>query len=72
MGEGMVSTTCQREFGDAVGDLFDGELVGFGVAHDSALAHVAAAGFELRLDQDDGLAGRARRRGPGRAATLRR
>ena len=55
MGDGMVSTTCQLEFGDAVGDFFDGELVDFGVADDATFADVAAAGFELRLDEDDGF-----------------
>jgi len=39
----------------AVGDAVDGQLVGFGVAHDSALADVAAAGFELGFNEDYGF-----------------
>jgi len=41
------------EVGDAVRDSFDGEFVDFRVANDSAFANVAAAGFELGLDEDD-------------------
>lgn len=37
---------------DAVSDFFDGEFVDFGVADDAAFADIAAAGFELWLDQD--------------------
>jgi len=43
------------EGADAVGDAVDGELVGLGVADDAAFADVAAAGFELGLDEDDGF-----------------
>ena len=43
-------------FGYALADALDGLLAGFGVADDAAFADVAAAGFELRLDEDDGFA----------------
>ena len=41
---------------DAVADALDGELAGIGVADDAAFADVLAAGFELRLDENDGFA----------------
>ena len=41
---------------DAATDALDGGLAGLGVADDAALADVFAAGFELRLDEDDGFA----------------
>ena len=39
---------------DAVADAFDGGLTGVGIADDASFADVGAAGFELRLDEDDG------------------
>ena len=56
MGESMTSMLVPSLFGDAVADAFDGLLAGFGVADDAAFADVAAAGFELGLDEDDGFA----------------
>lgn len=43
------------ELFDAGSDAIDGELVGCGVADNAAFADVFAAGFELRLDEDDGF-----------------
>ena len=43
------------EGADGVGDSVDGELVGLGVADDSAFADVAATGFELGFDEDYGF-----------------
>ncbi len=43
------------EIGDGFGDFLDGEFVDFGVADDAAFSDVAPAGFELGLDEDDGL-----------------
>jgi hypothetical protein len=43
-------------FGDALADALDGLLAGFWIADDASLADVAATGFELRLDEKDGLA----------------
>lgn len=42
------------------GDLVDGELMRRRISDNSALADVFAAGFKLRLDEDDGLAQRGR------------
>ena len=56
MGESMTSMAVPCQLEDAVADALDGGLAGFGVADDAALADVAAAGFELRLDEDDGVA----------------
>ena len=55
MGESMRSRAWppRRE---AACDAVDGELVGGGVADDAAFADVLAAGFELGLDEDDGVA----------------
>ena len=50
-GEGLAA-----EGADGVFYAMDGELVGGGVADDTALADVLAAGFELGLDEEDGLA----------------
>ena len=52
----MTSTVGAVLLDDAVADAVDGDLAGVGVADDSALADVLAAGFELRLDEDDGFA----------------
>ena len=41
---------------DTVADALDGWLAGFGVADDASFADVFAAGFELGLDEDDGIA----------------
>jgi hypothetical protein len=38
-----------------VPDAVDGELAGGGFAHDATFADMLAAGFKLRLDQDDSL-----------------
>ena len=38
---------------DAVADTLNGELASVGIADDTALANVLAAGFELGLDKDD-------------------
>ena len=62
MGEGMVSMTSSQEIGNAVGDFVDGELMRLRVADDAAFAHVSAAGFELRLDENDGFGERGRGR----------
>ena len=48
------------ELSGGVCDLFDGEFVDFGVADDAAFADVAAAGFELRFDEDDSFSKRGR------------
>jgi len=45
---------CAALFDDAVADTLDGGLAGFRVADDAALADVETAGFELRLDENDG------------------
>ena len=50
-GEGLAA-----EGADGVFYAMDGELVGGGVADDAAFAYVLAAGFELRLDEEDGFA----------------
>ena len=50
-GEGLAV-----EGADGVFYAMDGELVGGRVADDAALAYMLAAGFELGLDEDDGLA----------------
>ena len=42
-------------FFDAGADAIDGELVSGGIANDSTFADVLAAGFELRLDEEDGF-----------------
>ena len=42
-------------FFDTGADAIDGELVGGGIANDSTFADVLAAGFELRLDEEDGF-----------------
>lgn len=42
--------------GNAFADALDCLLAGVGVADDASLADVFAAGFELRLDEDDGFA----------------
>lgn len=39
---------------DGCGYAVDCELMGGGIAHDSSLADVLAAGFELRLDEQNG------------------
>ena len=59
MGESMTSSCCAAQLCDAGPDAVDGELVGGGIAHDAALADVLAAGFELRLDEEDGFDSRA-------------
>jgi RNA polymerase sigma-70 factor, ECF subfamily len=46
---------CAADFGDAGADAVNGELVRGGVADDASLADVLAAGFKLRLDEDDGF-----------------
>ena len=56
-GDGRVD---DFEFGaadllDAGADAIDGELMGSGVADDAAFADAFAAGFELRLDENDGF-----------------
>jgi hypothetical protein len=45
---------CAVLLEDAVADAPDGGLTGFGIADDSTLADVLAAGLELGLDEDDG------------------
>jgi hypothetical protein len=40
---------------DAGADAVDSELVGGGIPHDSAFADVLSSGFELGLDEEDGL-----------------
>ena len=62
-GDGGWDDFCDlpSEVGDCLGDFFYGEFVDFGIADDASFTDVAAAGFELRLDEDDGL--RERRRG---------
>ncbi len=47
-------------FADASDDTVDGELMGCRVADDAPFADVFAAGFELRLDQQDCLGERGR------------
>jgi hypothetical protein len=47
---------CASLFDYAVADTLDGGLASFGVADDASLADVETAGFELRLDEDDGFA----------------
>src|SRR5580698_7865361 len=44
----------------AIGYFVNGQLMSFRIAHDAAFADVLAAGFELRLDQDDGFQERRR------------
>ncbi len=50
-GEGLAA-----EGPDGVLDAVDGELVGGGVSDDAAFADVLATGFELGLDEEDGVA----------------
>ena len=50
-GEGLAA-----EGSDGVLDAVDRELVGFGVADDTAFADMLAAGFELGLDEEDCVA----------------
>ena len=41
-------------FDDTLADTLDGEAAGLGIADDAAFADAETAGFELRLDEDDG------------------
>jgi hypothetical protein len=61
-GDGGVDDVdaCAMEFLNARSDAIDGELVRCGIADDAAFSDVLAAGFELRLDEDDSFKGMRR------------
>jgi hypothetical protein len=50
-GEGLAAESAHRIF-----YAVDGQLVGGRIADDAAFANVLAAGFELRLDEENGVA----------------